>query len=529
MRTPELLRFALGGLWRQKVRTGLTLVGVTVGTCALAFSLALGLGLRAFIDNEFKGRDDFWRVHVRAGEPAGEPADLPPEKVAVHGSMSEGRKARIREALVQKHLNETMHQPPVLLTPDKLAAIAALPDVTEVRTFRTDGGRVWLGDHSAPVTVVAGRLESLSDRLIAGKLPQSDDAAEAVLSEFALYELGVRDDADLEAVIGKPVQVDVGGVRNAQPMALARALTGYLPGDDLSRAQALALAKLTGQLPKALDKFDLSPAERAAIRTLLEKKPDESANHRRIDSGKYATGEFRIAGVIRILTKADQKKGDPFGPWEYRTGDLFLPPGSGEQLFGRLPWLKDQGFYSAEVRVKPGGDLPATVAAVEGMGFETNSLMKWFNNSKREVTLIAGGLNLFALIALFVAGIGITNTLVTSVVERTREIGILKAVGATRGQVLGIFLAEGAAIGLLGAGLGLGLARLLIIPADRWVRGLIQGQMMGERMVSETIFVFPWWLWAGAVVFAVVVTTAAAFYPARRAAGVDPIQALKYE
>ncbi len=64
-----LASFALGGLWRQKVRTTLTLVGVTVGTCALAFSLALGFGLRAFIDHEFKGRDDFWRIIVHVDEP----------------------------------------------------------------------------------------------------------------------------------------------------------------------------------------------------------------------------------------------------------------------------------------------------------------------------------------------------------------------------------------------------------------------------------------------------------------------------
>src|SRR5262249_46377546 len=66
----------------------------------------------------------------------------------------------------------------------------------------------------------------------------------------------------------------------------------------------------------------------------------------------------------------------------------------------------------------------------------------------------------------FVAGIGITNTLVTSVVERTGEIGILRAVGATRAQIMGFFLAEGAFIGLLGSALGLGLARGLAVPAD---------------------------------------------------------------
>src|SRR5207253_5071737 len=118
---------------------------------------------------------------------------------------------------------------------------------------------------------------------------------------------------------------------------------------------------------------------------------------------------------------------------------------------------------------------------------------------------------------------------VTSVVKRTREIGILKAVGATRGQVLGIFITEGAAIGILGAVLGLALARTCAIPADRWVLNMIEGQMGGDRMLTQTIFVFPWWLWAGSLGFAVFVTTAAAFYPARRAAGIDPILALRSE
>src|SRR2546421_12965036 len=94
-----LASFALQGLWRQKTRTALTLVGVTVGTCALAFSLALGLGLREFIDTEFKGREDFWRVLVRVDETPPDESTVPPEKLAVEGQMSAERRARIREAL----------------------------------------------------------------------------------------------------------------------------------------------------------------------------------------------------------------------------------------------------------------------------------------------------------------------------------------------------------------------------------------------------------------------------------------------
>ena len=96
MSSTQLFRFAVGGLWRQKVRTALTLVGVTVGTCALVFSLSLGLGLRAFIDNEFKSRDDFWRVIVRIPDPTTDPATIPPEMIAVKGEMSEERRSRLR-------------------------------------------------------------------------------------------------------------------------------------------------------------------------------------------------------------------------------------------------------------------------------------------------------------------------------------------------------------------------------------------------------------------------------------------------
>src|SRR5207253_7523939 len=142
---------------------------------------------------------------------------------------------------------------------------------------------------------------------------------------------------------------------------------------------------------------------------LLEKKLDEQEESRRPESGRYVTGEFKVAGVIRLLTKEDRKNRDPFSSWEFQQGEVFLPAASGEALFRQLPWLKDQGFYAAEVRVRPGSDLAGTVAAIEAMGYDTSSGLKWFNSAKREVTLIAAGLNLFALIALFVAGIGITN------------------------------------------------------------------------------------------------------------------------
>jgi putative ABC transport system permease protein len=528
MTVRELTRFALGGLWRQKVRTALTLVGVTVGTCALAFSLSLGIGMRAFIDKEFKERDGFWRITVHVGEPPNEATDAPPEKVTVHGNISEERKERIHEALVERYLAYRPRRAPISLTPEKLAAIARLPDVVEVRTYRTADVRVTAPGAEKPAygLAVSGSLADLQSRLIAGRLP-AENAKEIVVNELVLYDLGRGDDADLEGSLGLEVQVEIGGVRNAQPLALARALTGRLPGEDVTAAQRDVLEKLTEELPKKLHAFNLTPAEQLELKRLLEAKRDPE-EERAFDSSATASDKYQICGVVRLMNKPDRKKAGPLANWELMGGNVYLTTTAGRDLFHRLPWVKDDAVFSADVRVRPGSNLQTISDTIEAMGYQCFSGAKWFASAKREVTLIAAGLNLFALTALFVAGIGITNTLVTSVVERTKEIGIMRAVGSTRGQILGIFLAEGAFIGLLGSALGLALARGLAIPADTWVQHIMQTQMEEEKMLSTTVFAFPWWLWFGSVAFALFVTTAAAYYPARRAAKVHPIEALRY-
>ena len=202
-------------------------------------------------------------------------------------------------------------------------------------------------------------------------------------------------------------------------------------------------------------------------------------------SGATVSDTFRICGVVRIVTREEKKKKTPLESWELMRGDAFLPPIAGDELFSRLPWGK-----TAEVALgrcagcAPAVIFPAPSPPSRRWAFSTFSGAKWFASAKREVTLIAAGLNLFAMIALLVACIGITNTLVTSVVERTQEIGILRAVGATRTQILGLFLAEGTFIGLAGSLLGLGLARGLAIPADRWVWGMIE-KVVGRRQADR--------------------------------------------
>jgi putative ABC transport system permease protein len=132
-----------------------------------------------------------------------------------------------------------------------------------------------------------------------------------------------------------------------------------------------------------------------------------------------------------------------------------------------------------------------------------------------------------AAVALLVAALGIANTMLMSVLERTREIGIMKAVGAGNGHLLCVFLLEGALIGLCGGALGLLFAWGASFPGDAWVRSMVTRDLKID--LQESLFAFPPWLLLTVLLFAVAVTTAAAVYPARRAALVHPVAALRHE
>ena len=169
------------------------------------------------------------------------------------------------------------------------------------------------------------------------------------------------------------------------------------------------------------------------------------------------------------------------------------------------------------------------MAAIDAMGFRTISAAKWFASAKREVTLIAAGLNLFAMIALFVAG---DRDHEHAGDERRRADegdrhpprGGRDADADPRAVPAGGDVHRAA----WAACWGWRLARGLAVPADRWVWGMIEKVAEGDKLLGTTVFVFPSWLYVASVVFAVLVTTAAAYYPARRAARIHPIEALRY-
>ena len=125
-----------------------------------------------------------------------------------------------------------------------------------------------------------------------------------------------------------------------------------------------------------------------------------------------------------------------------------------------------------------------------------------------------------AAISLFVGGIGIMNTMLMAVIERTREIGVMKAIGASNGRIMAIFLAESAAIGLVGGIIGIALGMGISALASLLINSLAN---------YDFPLVFPVWGIVIALAFSMATGIISGLYPAMRAARMNPVDALRYE
>ena len=188
--------------------------------------------------------------------------------------------------------------------------------------------------------------------------------------------------------------------------------------------------------------------------------------------------------------------------------------------------LEHEGYDLLTIKAASLNDATQIVEQLQERGFEGESLRTVLDMVNRALAVLQIMLGSVGGLALFVASIGIANTMVMAVYERTREIGILKAIGASPGNIRALFMAEAALIGLVGGVVGTIGGWLLGLGLNQGILTLLRWQ---EIPVEGTFFLVSWWLVVLALGFATVVGLLAGLYPAARAARLDPLDALRYE
>jgi putative ABC transport system permease protein len=199
-----------------------------------------------------------------------------------------------------------------------------------------------------------------------------------------------------------------------------------------------------------------------------------------------------------------------------------------QKFFDKFPMLamfRPPGFQGATVHLKSAKDLESVEKTVSTLGFRTISIASAISQLKRVFLVVDMLLAFVGSIGLAVACLGITNTMVMAVLERTREIGVMKAVGAEDQDIRFLFLAESAVIGALGGVIGLIFAWLL----GRGINAGANVYFVSQGFQKENLFTIPVWLIGAAMVFSILVSIMSGLYPADRAARIDPTRALRHD
>lgn len=501
MKANDLIELAGRNLRESGLRNSLTTAGVAVGVASLVAMLSLGAGLQGLVSERFARSGLFNTIGVFSAR------DL-------RGMERSERRTGILEGNVRP-LDDVARK-----------EIGALPDVVEVYPevrLLTDvsyEGRTLFTSVSG-LSPSAKQNEAFEK--MHGKFFSGPEAEEAILHvDFA---------RDLLAPANAP------GDSFALPMGPR---TGSAP--EVSDAQLDSLVGKQIVLHYGERQAVPAPAlkpERPAVRGVSAKKPGSGPPRPEVSGRENDADEtvsfsvvrreqrLRIVGIIETEPYA--------GITASSAARVFLPVGLAEKLHpAQASSLRDimqakptasENYSALIVRVDDPARVQPTQDALKKMGFRTFSLLDATKSLRRVFVILDLFLAIFGSVALVVASLGIVNTLVMSVLERRREIGVLKALGASDADVKRLFFVEAGVMGSVGGAFGVLLGWLI----GRGINFGTNIYLSQQDLPHETIVLLPLWLMGGAVAFAIAVSLLSGIYPAARAARLDPVQVLRYE
>jgi len=192
---------------------------------------------------------------------------------------------------------------------------------------------------------------------------------------------------------------------------------------------------------------------------------------------------------------------------------------------GTLNDLSIEKFSDLKVKVSAARFMEKTREELINMGFMVSSLSEMVEEANKIFNIIKIVLAIFGLVALFVAAVGLVNTMTVALLERTNEIGIMKAIGGRDEDIGKMFLVESTLIGFLGGVGGIVLAKIGAFVSNGILNMLARG--LGGQTVS--IFYTPFWFIIFIIVFSALVGFLSGLFPAKRASSLNPLEALRYK
>ena len=452
MKFLDLLRMSSSNLWKRKVRTILTVLGVVIGVASIVVMISLGLGLSRSLMEQYESYGSLTQITVY------EPWS--------YGGDSSQEVQRLDDELVDTIKNM-----------EHVNAVYPMMQISAMAKY---------GAYDCYLNIMAMPLEAL----------------ETLSIEVGEGSLPSKADNELKIFYGSQVLQDFSNSKTGAGYWS----TGELPDIDLMNDPIFIIfdtdAYWQSQYPSE-GGTAVAPPKKYLIETCGVEQTSEDGWTR---YGWYTMCD--IDKLIPELKRIFKNKPIPGQPTT-KTGKPYK-----EVFYNRLT-----------VDVDEMDNVTAVQSVLTDMGYEANSNAEWIESEQKTlgyVQMVLGGIG---AVSLFVAAIGITNTMMMSIYERTKEIGVMKVLGCDLRNIRSLFLLEAGFIGFIGGIIGLILSYTLSIVINRIASGAESGMVAAGSSISY----IPFWLAGMSLVFAVLVGMIAGFFPALRAMRLSPLAAIRTE
>ncbi len=447
MKFLDLLRMSSSNLWKRKVRTILTVLGVVIGVASIVVMISLGLGLSRSLMEQYESYGSLTQITV--GEPWS-------------GDSSEQEVKRLDDALIQEI--------------ESLEHVESVYPVIELSALAKYGSyEGYLQIQGMPKEA----FENMGIDVGEGKLPGSDN--------------------ELTFFYGCEV---LQNFYNAKGSGGSYWETGILPDIDLMNDPIFIIFDTDAYYSSqgtAEDGQTIKPPKKYMIPACgVETTPEDGWSQ----YGWYTYCD--IEQLMPQLKKIFKNKVIPGQP-ATKTGKPYK-----EIFYNELYVNVDNMDYVMDVQ-----------NYLTGLGYNAYSNAEWVESEQKTMGYIQAVLGGIGAVSLFVAAIGITNTMMMSIYERTKEIGVMKVLGCDLRNIRSLFLMEAGFIGFIGGVIGLILSFILSVVINH------VAESANEYMTG--ISYIPFWLVILSLVFAVLVGMMAGFFPARRAMKLSPLAAIRNE
>lgn len=456
----DIISMAVHNLFKRKLRTFLTILGVVIGTAAIVIMISLGIAMNESFDQQLQQMGDITIITVYDPNYWNE------------GGSRKGEETDITKASVDSF--------------KKIKGVAAATPVAD-ESLKFSSGKYVANFQIRGID--ASVMEQFNYKLEEGRL------------------LDENDDNTLNMVFGSEIPYQFYKSNNRRDIFMTR-------GGNGEEREPPPIDVLND---KILMSYDQSLGEKTpSYTTPTDEKPKKKVKPYKIKcvgvlkSGDYNTDYFSFISLTQLEKITSEKE-------KYQ-----------QALYNNSRTIQSKkGYQTALVKCESIDDVLNVQNEIKALGFEASSNLDYVSGMQEISKSLQALLGAIGAVSLFIAAIGITNTMIMAIYERTREIGIMKVIGAQIKDIKKLFLLEAILIGFFGGLFGIGISLLISVLLNHVKIPFLNMMSYGEE--GTKISSIPFWLCISALCFSSFVGLISGYFPARRAMRLSALTAIKAE